>query len=652
MTQRNIQRAVVLAAGRGSRLVADKGHPKPLEPVAGVPLLVRILKTLASEGVREAVVVVGYEGGQIRRALSDETALGLSVRFAENTQWEKSNGVSLLSAQDWVDQDCFLTMADHLFAPELLRRLSQADIAHGSCALAVDYDIPRCFDLDDATKVQVERGRIASIAKDLERYNAIDTGVFRVGPALIAELRREVERRGDASLSDGVRALAARGKFHAVDGGDARWIDVDTPEAHARAEAMVRVFGEALGDEPSGSSVIDAESIELFSPSWVRGAPAYREEHFALADGVTHSGKSVPSRSESSTSSVARMMSNESPFRPSQRVIEAVTTALTRGHLYPDAAMAESLRERLAGQAGLSGNACVLGAGSSELIDMVVRAFVAPGEEVVISVPTFSMYESRTRVCGGVPILVPMDDSLELDVPALLGAITERTKVVFLCTPNNPTGTSPDESALRRVLRLGLPTVIDEAYVGFSSEFEDADVGRTSLVEEFPNAIILRTFSKDHGLAGLRIGYALSSEPVARTLSRVKLPWNVSVVALAAAHAVLDDRGEIDRRRTAVRTERTRMAALFREMPGLRVFEGEGNFVLLEVSETGASADVIVRSMLAESILIRSLASHHLKRGFVRVSVGSPEDNRRCVDALRKVLNKLRPANARARQRG
>jgi histidinol-phosphate aminotransferase len=651
MTQRNIQRAVVLAAGRGSRLVADKGHPKPLEPVAGVALLVRILHTLASEGVRDAVVVVGYEGAQIRRAIEAETNLPLTVSYVENVDWEKSNGVSLLAAKEWIDTDCYLSMADHLFAPELLRKLRQAELPAGACALAVDYDIPRCFDLDDATKVHVERGRIAAIAKDLERYNAIDTGVFRVGPALIEELQREVERRGDASLSDGVRALAKRSMFFAVDGGEARWIDVDTPEAHARAEAMIRVFGDALGDEPSGRSVIDAESMELFSPSWVRGAPAYREEHFALADGVSGAGRGVPSKSESNAT-VARMMSNESPYRPSQRVLDAVANALTRGHLYPDAAMAEALRARLAATAGLGAQSCVLGAGSSELIDLVVRAFVAPGEEVVISVPTFSMYESRTRVCGGVPVLVSMDDDLELDVAALMAAITERTKVVFLCTPNNPTGTSPDESALRRVLRLGLPTVIDEAYVGFSADDAEAEAGRSALIREFPNAIVLRTFSKDHGLAGLRIGYALACEPVARTINRVKLPWNVSVVALAAAHAVLDDRDEIARRRASVRAERSRMAALFREIPGLRVFEGDGNFVLLEVSESGSTADGIVRSMLAEGILIRSLASHHLKRGFVRVTVGSIEDNRRCVEALRRVLARVRPTHTRPRQRG
>jgi histidinol-phosphate aminotransferase len=647
MTQRNIQRAIVLAAGRGSRLVAGKGHPKPLEPVAGTALLVRILKTLSSEGVREAVIVVGYEGAQIRAALSGRRDLGLSVRFVENPRWDRSNGVSLLAAQEWIDQDCFLSMADHLFAPELLRRLAQAELPAGACALAVDYDIPRCFDLDDATKVQVERGRIASIGKELERYNAIDTGVFRVGPSLIESLEREFARRGDASLSDGVRALSSAGRFFAVDGGESRWIDVDTPEAHARAEAMIRVFGEALGDEPAGSPVIDPEAMELFSPSWVRGAPAYREEHFALADGV-RDPVAGSTTGERKAAPVARMMSNESPFGPSQRVIDAVMNAMTRGHLYPDAALADSLRRRLAARAGFAGDGCVLGAGSSELIDLVVRTFVAPGEEVVISVPTFSMYESRARLCGGVPVLVPMDDALALDLQAVLGAITERTKVIFLCAPNNPTGTSPDEAALRRVLRLGLPTVIDEAYVGFAEDDAEAEVGQSGLVREFPNAIVLRTFSKDHGLAGLRIGYALASEPVARLLTRVKLPWNVSLPALAAAHAVLDDQDETDRRRATVRAERARLAARLRELDGLRVFEGDGNFVLLEISESGLSADAIVRALLAQGVLIRSLASHHLKRGFVRVSIGAPEDNTRCVEALRETLSRRAARVARA----
>ncbi|MDP3278170.1 MAG: histidinol-phosphate transaminase [Deltaproteobacteria bacterium] len=658
MKHRHIERAIILAAGRGSRLVASKGHPKPLEPVAGVPLLVRILRSLQSEGVREAVVVIGYEGAQIRAALEADASLLLRLHFVDNPAWEKSNGVSLLAARAWVDRPCLLSMADHLFAPELVRSLVAADVPRGSCALAVDYDIPRCFDLDDATKVQVERGRIASIGKEIEHYNAIDTGVFLIGPELTDCLAREYSRRGDASLSDGVRALALAGKFQAIDAGDARWIDVDTPEAHARAEAMVRVFGADLGDAPSGSSTIDGESMELFSPSWVRGAPPYREEHFALADASRGARKDqtvVPPRDgaqhgrPNGAQAIARLMSNESPFAPSPRVIEAVVNAMTRGHLYPDATLAESLRARLAARAGLSAASCVLGAGSSELIDLIVRTFVAPGEEAVISVPTFSMYESRTRVCGGLPVLVPTTDELSIDVDAVLAAITERSKIVFLCTPNNPTGSSISETALRRVLRLGLPTVIDEAYIGFAADPHEAEVGFSAIVREFPNAIVLRTFSKDHGLAGLRVGYALANEHVARLLQRTKLPWNVSVVALAAAHAVLDDQDEVLRRRRISRENRTELADAFRSMPALGVIEGDGNFVLLELSEAGISADSLVRAMLTEGVLIRSLTSHHLKRDFVRVSVGSAEDNRRCIAAMVRVLAGVTPRQHRVR---
>jgi histidinol-phosphate aminotransferase len=637
MRKRSIERAVVLAAGRGSRLVSGETYPKPLKLVAGSPLLARILRTLASEGVREAVIVVGYQGDQIRQALADDPTLGLALTFVENTRWEQSNGVSLLAAADYVDQDCILTMADHLFAPEIVRRLVRAELPAGACALAVDYDIERCFDLDDATKVQVENNRIARIAKDLEVYNAIDTGVFRIGPALIEQLARIDAQRGDASLSDGVRALAQRGLFLATDAGDSRWIDVDTPEAHARGEAMVRLFGDALGDEPAGTPVLDPEAMDQFAPSWVRGAAPYREDHFAVADAR------APRAGASRSRPIARLMSNESPFEPSPRVVEAVVAALSRGHLYPDAALSGELRRRLAGRTELGEECCVLGAGSSEIIDLTVRSFVAPGEEVVIAVPTFSMYESRTRVAGGVPVLVPMTDALELDARAVVGAVTERTKLIFLCTPNNPTGLRPSDADIRRILRLGLPTVIDEAY----GDFDDDDPSGAELIHEYPNAIVIRTFSKAFGLAGLRIGYALASAPVARLMARVKLPWNVSVVALAAALAALDDTEEYARRRGVLRSQRRYMASEFRKMPGVEVHGAEGNFLLLDIHETGVSADALVQSMLAEGVLIRSLASHHLRRGYVRVSVGAPDENRRCVEALRRGLGRMQLSSVR-----
>ncbi len=320
--ERRVTRAVVLAAGTGSRLGNGAAPtPKPLRPVAGVPLLVRVLRTLQQAGIQQAVVVVGHRGDEVRRVLTSEPSLGLELVFVENERYLDKNGVSLLAAADWVDRECVLTMADHLYSPELVRRLLLADLPQGTAALGVDFDVERCFDIDDATKVRLSQGRITDIEKELSHYDAIDTGVFRIGPELIEELAILDERHGDCSLSDGVRALASRGKFVGIDVGDVRWIDVDTPAALERAEAMLRVFGDALGDEPGAGAppVMDPEAMEMFAPSWVRAVKPYNEDHFAIAD----------------SGDVVRMMSNESPFAPSARVLQAIVDAATKGHLYP-----------------------------------------------------------------------------------------------------------------------------------------------------------------------------------------------------------------------------------------------------------------------------------------------------------------------------
>jgi 1L-myo-inositol 1-phosphate cytidylyltransferase len=240
-----MERAIVLAAGTGSRLVSGEIGPKPLKPVAGVPLLVRILRTLRSEGIREVVVVTGYKEELIREALL-ESSLGLTITCVSNERWDKKNGVSLLAARDFVLPGTLLTMADHLYAPAIVRRLGALDLPSGAAALAVDYDIARCFDLDDATKVRTERGLIVDIGKEIPAYNAIDTGVFRIGPSLVDALERVYAEQGDCSLSEGVRALSAAGLFVACDAGDARWIDVDTPAALAEAESMLSAFGDGL----------------------------------------------------------------------------------------------------------------------------------------------------------------------------------------------------------------------------------------------------------------------------------------------------------------------------------------------------------------------------------------------------------------------
>ncbi len=620
-SDRSVTRAIILAAGTGSRLVASEDFPKPLKPVAGVALLVRVLRTLQDEGIREAVVVVGFRGDQIERALTAEPSLALELTFVQNDRYDRKNGVSLLAAKAFVDQECILSMADHLYSPDLVRRLRQFDLPRGACALGVDHDIDRCFDLDDATKVRLRGNRIADIGKDISGYDAIDTGVFRIGPALIAELERLEAGAGDCSLSDGVRALAERGQFLACDVGDARWIDVDTPAAFTRAEAMIRVFGDDLGDEPTARATsVDPEAMELFAPTWVRAVQPYKEDHFELA---------------AEREGLLRMMSNESPFAPSERVLQAIMTAARQGNLYPTSG--RELRRRLGAREGYDETSVVLGAGSTELIDLVVRTFVAPGEEVLLSVPTFSMYEARTRTVGGTPVLVPMTDDHEFDVPSLIGAVTERTKVIFLCTPNNPTGNRVTDAAMRRVLRLGLPTVIDEAY----HELGETADSLAHLVTEFPNAILLRTFSKAFGLAGLRLGYAIAHPAVTRLLLRAKVPWNISSLTLAGALAAVEEVEEFESRMRILREGRSYLVREIANISGLSPMKSEGNFVLIDAAGTGLSSEAIVEAMLTEGVFIRSLSVHHASRAFVRVTVGTDEQNRRCVESLRRVLSRL-----------
>lgn len=631
MTQR-VQRAIVLAAGTGSRLRFGGGAPKPLREVGGKPLLVRVLRSLEQAGIREAVIVVGFEGEVIRRRLLREKGLNLQLRFVRNEDYERQNGVSLLAAADWVDQPCILTMSDHLYSPELVRRVMEAAPIGDRSALGVDYDVARCFDIDDATKVLTrplaasDLTGVAKISKELTEFDAIDTGVFLIGPAFVEALRQVEALRGDCSLSEGVRQLAEQGRFFVHDVGDVRWIDVDTPAALERAEAMLRVFGEDFEETP-GSLLppppVTPDAVELFAPSWVRAATPYNEDHFAVAD---------------RQQGLARLMANENPFGPSQRVVQAIVEAATLGNRYPSGTA--ELRKLLAERDGLGEDNVILGAGSTELIDVIIRTFVAPGEEVLLGVPTFSMYEARTRVCGGIPVLVPVNDQQDYDVPAIIRSVNERSKVMFLCSPNNPTGRRIPEVDLRRLLSLGLPTVIDEAYAEFGEGLTHAP-----LLEEYPNAIVLRTFSKAYGMAGMRLGYALGHEGIIHLMRRVKVPWNVPGVTVAAACAMLQEENEFQARCEELERLRVLLAEGLGAIPGLRVHPGEGNFVLVDVSETGRRAPDIVAELLRQGVLIRDLSAHHATQNHVRVTVGAKLDNERCVEGFARMMSsRSRPA--------
>ncbi len=265
-----IKCAVVLAAGFGSRLREADNCPKPLRQVGSVPLLVRVLRGLAASGIEEAAIVLGYQADQIREAIDEQKGLGLRVSYCFNEQYAKSNGVSVLAARQFVGAGAVLSMADHLYSPRVVDAVLSPEFPEGSCVLGVDYDIKRCFDIDDATKVRVDQHRIVEISKSLSHYNALDSGVFRIGPSLIEALDEVYRSKGDCSLSDGVQALSRRGEFFASDICGAPWIDVDTPEAARHAQLMLQLLGEQF--DAGMSSKIRAPFSSLGLESWPASA--------------------------------------------------------------------------------------------------------------------------------------------------------------------------------------------------------------------------------------------------------------------------------------------------------------------------------------------------------------------------------------------
>ena len=239
-----MKRAIILAAGKGERLVNGLSFPKPLKRVGGVPLIVRAIRNLERAGVDEVVVIIGYLGDVLRTALTRH-AFGLKLTFVENDEYEKPNGTSLLKAKAFVQGPTFVLMSDHLWGPALITPIDAYPLASDEAVLGIDFDIERCVDIPDATKVFLNGERIVRISKELPEYHALDTGVFKITGALIEALERADGPNG-CSLSQGVQTLAARGAMKAVSVGPAMWIDVDTPLAHAFAEQSLARYGEAL----------------------------------------------------------------------------------------------------------------------------------------------------------------------------------------------------------------------------------------------------------------------------------------------------------------------------------------------------------------------------------------------------------------------
>ena len=324
-----------------------------------------------------------------------------------------------------------------------------------------------------------------------------------------------------------------------------------------------------------------------------------------------------------------KLASNESPIGPSPKALAAVREALDGVHRYPDGA-SFALRERLSSQFEVDPEQLVFGAGADEILELLAKVLLGPGDEAVFAWPSFAMYPIVVQGMGATSIRVPLTGDLDHDLPKMSAAVTSRTRLIFVCNPNNPTGTSVGAEAFDRFAESLPETVvlaIDEAYYEFvrRSDFPDS----LEWIRRRPGTIALRTFSKIFGLAGLRIGYGIADPELAGYLQRARHPFNVSRLAETAALAALEDVEHAERAR-ATNAEGTDY--LRRELGalGVETWPTDANFLLAK-----AGADTAVR-LLREGIIVRALGGFGMP-DHIRISIGLPEENERLVKTLRRL---------------
>jgi len=319
---------------------------------------------------------------------------------------------------------------------------------------------------------------------------------------------------------------------------------------------------------------------------------------------------------------ILKLDQNENPYGPSLRVQEALAS-YDRFGLYPDPE-GRAARARLAAYVGMPAERLLLGNGADELIDLLYLLTLDAGDEVIVAPPTFGVYAARAPLFGGCVVNVPRRPDFGLDLDAIAAAITSRTKLIVVVSPNNPTGNTIDQEQLVRLLGLGPLVVLDEAYIEFAQR------SLVPLAREFDNLVVLRTLSKWAGLAGLRLGYGIFPSELMPYLWQIKPPFNVNTAALLAVEATLDDfswvRGSVAR----LRVERGRLYRNLRKLNLLQPYPSQGNFILCRVIHGEAAR---LRGRLAElGIMVRGYEGE--LAGFLRISVGRPED----TDTLMKAL--------------
>jgi histidinol-phosphate aminotransferase len=345
-------------------------------------------------------------------------------------------------------------------------------------------------------------------------------------------------------------------------------------------------------------------------------------------------------RAELPAGKVIKLDGNENPYGCSPKVYQALAT-YPYYHNYPDPEQRE-LRRALEEYTGLGHQHIVCGMGSDELIDLILRLFLKPGDEVINCPPTFGMYPFSTDVCGGKVVDVPRAEDFSLDMAGIKTALTEKTKVIFVASPNNPTGNTATRKEIMELVDTGKIVVVDEAYFEFSS-----NVSVANLVPSYPSLIVLRTFSKWAGLAGLRIGYGFFPVDIANYLMKIKQPYNANAAAQAAVLASLADIEYLRANVARIVAERERLFGKLKKLGWLKPYPSQANFILCSLSYRPERPSTVIAGEAKQS-LARQIWQGLRKKGIfvryfdtpllkdcLRISVGRPEDTDALVNALK-----------------
>ncbi len=363
--------------------------------------------------------------------------------------------------------------------------------------------------------------------------------------------------------------------------------------------------------------------IEDYFVPWLRGQKMYVSSHIDLAW----------RRPE-----LHRLMSNENPNPPSQKVIDAILKYGKMANRYPDQGFA--VRERIAKINGLPGiENVLLGNGSSEVYDMLWRAFVAPGEEIIQHTPCFGIYKLRGAILGAKLVSVPMihrDHRMLYDAAGIVAAITPKTKAIVVANPNNPTGNFMDDADFVRIAETGVPFVVDEAYV----EYAGLRKSQVKLIQKHKNVLVTRTLSKAYGLAGMRFGYALGDRDVIMQIAATLIPWNVSTIAMWAALAALEDTAALNERVEFNNQEVEYIQREVGKIPGIFVHPSSGNYILFDSAVPGKSGKGMVDSAEKKGLILRGQEPIYGSDGWFRVTIGSHDENELFVQAVREYFTR------------